>query len=377
MKQLSVWMMVLVMLGCATRIRTVAPMKTPVPLSAEARERVAEGVGLHDQGDYAGAIRKYEEALALSPSNHLIYYEMSYAYFMMGEYQKSLDAARQAATYQSDILPVIYMQIGSCLDGLDKPQEAVAAYEEGLRLAPDDHLLHYNLAVTYRGMKQKEQAMAHLKRAMLSRATHPSSHLALATLYAEDGYRIPALLAYCRFLVLEPNSPRSGQAAMTVQQLISAGVSKDDSGAISITMAADEPTYDGDFGAIGLTLSMKRALRHDSESAPRQPIEYIVDELQTMFTVMRELTENEEFEGFAWQYYAPFFIEMEKKNFVEPFVYHIFRLADDPGIQAWLEEHPAEINQMVKWAVAYEFQAEWTALRPLVSASEHPSPATP
>ncbi|MBN2433625.1 MAG: tetratricopeptide repeat protein [Acidobacteria bacterium] len=358
MKQLSVWMLVLVMMGCATRTRTVEPVKTSVPLSAEARERVAEGVRLHDQGDYPGAIRKYEEALALSPSNHLIFYEMSYAYFKMGEYQKSLDAARQAATYQSDMLPAIYMQIGSCLDGLARPQEAVAAYEEGLRLASDDHLLHYNLAVTYRGLKQKEQAMAHLKKAMLSRPTHPSSHLALATLYAEDGYRIPALLAYCRFLLLEPDSPRSGQAAMAVQQLISAGVSKQNSGEISIFVSTDEPKYDGDFIALSTTLSLASALRYASDKEPKQPIEYIVGELETMFSIMGSISEKENKEGFAWQYYAPFFIELEKKNFVEPFVYHIFRLADDPGIQAWLEEHPSEIDQMVKWAVAYEFQTE-------------------
>lgn len=40
---------------------------------------VAEGIKLHDAGDYAGAIAKYEESLALWPQNGFAHYEVGYS----------------------------------------------------------------------------------------------------------------------------------------------------------------------------------------------------------------------------------------------------------------------------------------------------------
>src|SRR5579883_2552972 len=36
---------------------------------------VEQGIKLHDQGDYAGALKKYDEALALWPANGFAHYE--------------------------------------------------------------------------------------------------------------------------------------------------------------------------------------------------------------------------------------------------------------------------------------------------------------
>jgi tetratricopeptide (TPR) repeat protein len=76
-------------------------------------------------------------------------YELAYAYFESKDYQKSLDVAYRLAQFKSDLLPRVYVQIGSALDELGDSKKAVETYKTGLKLFPSEYLLHFNLAITY------------------------------------------------------------------------------------------------------------------------------------------------------------------------------------------------------------------------------------
>ncbi len=67
-------------------------------------------------------------------------YELSLAYFALGEYAKAIDLARWLIRHGHDdrILRNVYVIYGSCLDNQGHPEEAVEVYGQGLQKYPDN-----------------------------------------------------------------------------------------------------------------------------------------------------------------------------------------------------------------------------------------------
>ena len=330
--------------------------QAPETNNTEAEKLIKEGIHLHGQGQYLKAINKYRESLKIKPDNPLAHYEIAYTYFAHGDYNKSLSSALKALEFKSDIKGIIYLQIGTCLDVLGKPEEAIKYYQEGIKTSPNNYLLHFNKGITYWGMKQYKNANTGFKKAAQLKPDHASSHLALATGYLDDEYRIPSLLAYCRFLILEPHSKRTGNALITFQKVLRMDVSKKSDKNITIYVPENTPTYDGDFSAARLALSLTSSTRYLEKNKNTHPIDFVINQLESLFTIIRELNENNNYPGFAWEYYAPYFMEMQKKGHVKAFVYFIFQLAKDEYIKAVIEKNRPAILQFLKWSENYNFK---------------------
>ena len=148
---------------------------------------IREGVSLHDEGDFDGAIRKYEEVLAENPSNALALYEMGYAYSAKKDYKKALVAAYRGAQYKSEHLRDFYLLIGNNLDLLGDTAESIEVYRHGLKLFPNEPLLRFNLAIAYKNAGKLDEARRSAKAALLANPQHASSHIVLASLYYKGG----------------------------------------------------------------------------------------------------------------------------------------------------------------------------------------------
>jgi tetratricopeptide (TPR) repeat protein len=89
-------------------------------------------------------------------------------------------------------------------------------YEQGMRSFPHKGGLPFNLAVTYERMKKADDARRMYERALRADPKHLSSHYRLAALFLRNGYQIPGILAYFRFLELTPDARRSKEALQAV-----------------------------------------------------------------------------------------------------------------------------------------------------------------
>ncbi|MFH1213229.1 MAG: tetratricopeptide repeat protein [Candidatus Neomarinimicrobiota bacterium] len=343
--------------GCSSRVFTIRDaVIQPKENSTETKQLIEEGIRLHDAGDYKAAIQKYDNAIRLNPDNPEAYYEKSYSYMQMRKYNNGLNAALKAAEFNSDLLFLTYIQIGSCLDYLKRRKEALAAYQKAIDINPAHHLVYYNMAIVYLNLDEKMKALDCLKHAVTLNPKHASSHYMMGIIYQNDNYRIPALLAYCRFLALEPSSSRTGQALNAMQNTLNSGVQKKDSKNINIFISPDSKSYDGNFASAEIMLSFLSAAQiAEEDSVKQEPIEILVDELSSLFQMLQVTSEKEAQTGFVWQYYAPYFIELERQELVKPYVYYICQMADDPKIQEWIKTNGAEIERYKLWSDFYEF----------------------
>lgn len=89
------------------------------------------------KGNHGKAIEFYTYATEMDPNNHIYYTNRSNAYFKMGNFEKSLRDATRSTTCNPKWAKGHY-RMGLALLELDKPQEALKAFQVAVDLEPNN-----------------------------------------------------------------------------------------------------------------------------------------------------------------------------------------------------------------------------------------------
>ncbi|CDR96457.1 tetratricopeptide repeat domain containing protein, putative [Babesia bigemina] len=95
-------------------------------------------------GKFDEAVKHFTEAIKLNPSDGILYSNRSGAYASMNMYQEALADAQQCVTLKPD-WPKGYSRKGLALYKLGKMEEAKKAYQEGLKIDPNNEPLKAGL----------------------------------------------------------------------------------------------------------------------------------------------------------------------------------------------------------------------------------------
>ncbi len=352
-------LLVLLCVSFATAQDLKPPALTPVPGTESQIRLINEGLALHDGGDFDGAIAKYEEVLKENPDNDWALYEMGYSYQMKKDYRKSLECGYKGAQYKSQRLSKFYVLIGNDLDEMGEGKKAVEVYEKGIKLKSDDFLLYYNLAITQSRLKNVEETRKNLKKALYLNPNHASSHAALAQFFVATKYKIPALFAAMRFLVIEPESPRTARVYKIFSDTLSGGATAGKNpNEINIFVEMGGKKDEGDFGSLDLILGLSGATSMTEENKNKSEIERLVARLETFFAVVSEGDPKGDRSKFIFRYYIPYFIELKSKKYVEPFAYYINQSTNLKGVPEWLAANRNRVNEFLTWSKNYPWPKE-------------------
>jgi tetratricopeptide (TPR) repeat protein len=345
-------LLVLLIAGIVHAQKLNEPKLEPAPSTPSQDQLIREGVALHDRKDYDGAISRYEEVLKENPNNVIALYELSFSYFQKKDYRKSIEVSYRLAEYKSDLLPRVYVQIGSALDELGESKKSIETYKAGIKLFPSDYLLHFNLAITYNKIGEVVEARNSLKKSASLNPQHGSSHLLLSALFDRGSYKTPALLAACRFLVLEPNTDRSERALFLTRKIMQAGVSAGkNENEISIFLDPSAKKDEGDFAAIDLAISLTKAAERTEKNRDKSAIQLLVGSFETLFAILSE--QKGDSSKFTWKYYVPYFAELKRQGHVEAFVYFTNRRNRDPEVSEWLFHNQTKVQSFLAWSRSY------------------------
>jgi tetratricopeptide (TPR) repeat protein len=330
--------------------------QTPAAISSAQRALINQGIALHDAGNFDGAISRYEQVLAADPDAVEAMYELAFSHTGKKDCATAMAVARRGAHYRSELLPQFHMLLGNCLDDLGKRDEAIDVYKKAIKSTPGFALLHYNLGLTYVRTGKFDDARKALRQSLYLNPNHGSSHYLLSTIYQQLGYRVPATLALSRFLLIEPEGPRTIEALGRLESLLGSGVSRSEtSNDISIVLPAKSKKDEGDFDAVGVAMSLSLAAGQiTAEKKELTPFKVI----STNYAVMSEILGRTEGKGFAVEYYAPFFAELDKQGLVEAFVYHAFPVARLNGAAEWATENSAKLSDFRKWLTSYRWPSK-------------------
>jgi tetratricopeptide (TPR) repeat protein len=192
------------------------------PGSTEAKFAINErGKLAFRRKDYAGAIKLFQERIALDPENDEAYYYIGLSYKEMKQYGEALTALRSAAALSEKKEPRFdrYFWLGILYAQVDSVPQATQAFERAVQLDSTSALAGkaYRQLGFYQLLKnQWADATSLLARAVQLDEKDVQAWVWLGQGYQNAGNRSKALEAYRRALDIDP---RQGEAQRGVQSL--------------------------------------------------------------------------------------------------------------------------------------------------------------
>ena len=333
------------------------PTRQAPPVTPAEGPVLREAIALYDQGKYDEALARYEQILQTNPENIPAIYEMAQTLYQKKEYQKAIDLAAKGTQYSAPALPQLYALIGNILDGLRDPEKAVDVYKKGIALnTPNAGTLYLNMGVTYEmSLRDVVTAKTVFKQGALADPNYPGNHLQLAGIYGAQGLKTPVLLAFSRFLVLEPGSARSQVAYGGWRSML-------DSRPTAVPppghplyeyVTSARQTGEGDMTSLDAALAASKATA--TAAAGKSQIQMLVDQVDILFGMYATIQAGDAKDTFLWKYYIPYAVEMKQKGYVEPFVYFLNQRANLPGVREWLMANTDRVNTFLLWSRTYRW----------------------
>ena len=344
MKRLMILLMFVSMFGIVCAQQQQAAEKT-----------VQEGIKLHDKGDFDGAIKKYDAALLLDEANLHALAEKALSLLATKKFDEAVKVCKTALRNHEDEaqLNTVYLTYGNALDELKQTDKALSIYTDGIKKFPTFYQLYYNKAITLEKVQKHDESLICLQKTVSLKPNLSSSHNLIGRIQLANNQRIPSLLAFCRFMTLEPLTDRGKENLKSIQILMKGNVEKtgDNSTAIHVDPATLTKSKEYSFSTQELALSMATALDNDARFANKTEVEQFIRKFDNICGSLKESKAN--YSGFYWDYYAPYFIEMKDKQLIETFAYVSFASADMKDVAAWLNSHTAEIQKFFDWSKAF------------------------
>ncbi|RZJ44927.1 MAG: tetratricopeptide repeat protein [Chryseobacterium sp.] len=319
-----------------------------------AKIKVIEGVSLHDEGKYADAITKYNEALTLDKNNLQALSEKAMTLDASKQYDEAVEVSKLAiSSHPSDDLKTVYLSYANSLDHQKKADLALKIYDEGLKKYPEYYQLYFNKGITLINLKQTEKALECFQKSARLNPDHATSINALAALTRDT--RIPSIMASSRYLILDNKSPRAKANLASIIDLMSKGVSQKDDKSINLTFdpetidkVASNKKSQNNFSAADMVLSMAAALDFDDKNKNKTDVQKFIDKFESICSTMDETKKGQK--GFYWEFLAPYFIEMKLKNQIEPFAYIIFLPKQSADVIKYHEDNSQKIKDFYEWS---------------------------
>ncbi|WP_165784617.1 tetratricopeptide repeat protein [Solitalea longa] len=305
---------------------------------------INQGIKLHDAGNYTEAINKYEAALKINNNSTLANYEMAFSYYQLKDYEKTFAYCNKVFAYpEANEIIDAYILSGNALDITGKAEKAVETYKTAIKTVKPTYLLYFNLAVTYFGMEQYDNAETEIINALRLNSEHAASHLVLAKTMIQKGNRVKAVLALYNFLLLGASGERGTEAYKKLDELLKQGVTKSSEKTINITLGNSKD----EFLTAEFMLSMIQATNTSEANKLKTDAQLFAENTKLIFSTLAEL--KKERKGFWWNFYVDFYDQLVKSNNVEAFAYYISLAKDDASVREWIKRNEESLKAMEQW----------------------------
>lgn len=302
----------------------------------EADSLLNKGIALYDKGEYAAAIKMYEKALTFEPESMHLYYEIAFTYMAMKKYPEVVTYCEKALTSRDSLQnkALIYSLMGSAYDNQGSSIKALEVYDEGLKACGDDYLLHFNKGVTYRKMKDTNEAIRSFIMALSLNPLHMSANFALAELLEENGNIGLAIYNYGFFLLFESDTERSKQALGRIMQM---GIAE-----------KTHSSLPGSNGRLTSTEQLNRIVAAAQAPSPYLKLYRIFGDFYGERDRLDEIGLPEMYKSF----YIPFFTTLVGEGYLEVYCRKA-SVSMDKTSRTWISKHEKELQFFQSWVTVY------------------------
>lgn len=305
---------------------------------------IREGVALHDQGRYAEAVERYQQALAKEPANALALYELANSYFASRQLDLCAQTARKGLAAPGKVEAELYTVLGSCLSDQGRRAEALEVFYAAVKKHPHDAVLNFNAGLVFSAMHATDEAMAAVGRAIAARPDYGSPYLLLGNLLAGQQRYAVAALSQLRFLALEPTSPRAKETAEALFANLGAGVTRD--GKKNVNVNFPSGLMGDPLAGLELARSLGAAAElKDDDDRTAGVAERRVRAFVTLVQIATEMGDSDRPVNQAplWSPVIAPAVELHGRGLFEPLAFVAAARAGLAGADAWLAANPKRV----------------------------------
>jgi protein O-mannosyl-transferase len=159
------------------------------------------------QDKLAEAVQQYEAALRAEPNYAEAQNNLGTVLLRLGRFDEAI--ARHAAAVRSKPEYLYTFNLANALADAGKGSEAIAQYQQALRLNPGASAAHHNLGLVLQAQGKSAEAMAEFRAALQLQPDYESAEHNLANRLADAGQLDEAIAHYLAALRLDPNHAES------------------------------------------------------------------------------------------------------------------------------------------------------------------------
>ncbi len=301
---------------------------------------VNEGIELQKAGKYADAIAKFRTALTLEPDNAAANYQLAFSLVAEKKNAEAIPLAEKVISTSSTYTTAAYGLLGGIYDASGDAPKAIAAYSEGLKLAPTDQNMWFNSGLAYFRNKQYAEAEKAAIEAIKLDVKHANSQRLYALVAFHQNKRLNALLGLCSFLLTDPNSSRAEEAYTNIQSILKGGVLKGaDTKNLSPAEAKEANTFNTIIANVINATSTKRL----------QGVALMDYQLKSIFTQAGQAVNKKVNKSFFDTFFVMPFYQLAQAGHTEALAQLINKSADVAAYQKWKESNIGKVTALDNW----------------------------
>ncbi|HTE01785.1 MAG TPA: tetratricopeptide repeat protein [Mucilaginibacter sp.] len=310
----------------------------------EVKTLIEEGIALNDSGKYDAAIAKYKGALKLDSGSLRAQYELSYTLSTAGRPQEAIPYLLKVAP--SNDYAEAYDLLANIYDDAKDFEKAIAFYKQGLIAFPKDQRLHFNLGISYLRQKKYPEAEQEGIAAIKLDPKHASSQRLYALATYNQNKRDCALLAWCNFILIEPQTKRSVEGYNYIHKILNYGLERKSEKEVTVHIS------DKELGSSSMMISMATLTATDNKKN-LSPADSLALQLTSVFQLVGELSEKKKVEFYS-NYYADYFKKMADSGNVPAFARMVYLSVNKEESLKWFKENDKQLTELDKWIAATE-----------------------
>ncbi|WPU98817.1 tetratricopeptide repeat protein [Mucilaginibacter sp. cycad4] len=316
-------------------------LKTYAQQKDEAKVLLDAGVTLHNQGKYDEAIEKYKAAAKLKPDYDDAYYEIGYSLFSSGKEKEAIPYLEKVLSLNPNAAGA-YDMLGSIYDDDKQTAKAIEYYRKGLKMDPSYQRLHFNIAITLFRDGQTAEAETYAASAIKLQPKHASSHRIYAMILADQKKLGCALLAWCSFLILEPNTKRSDYAYNRIHEILTYGIKKTGDKSVNINIAE----ADLNSGNLMLPMTILNATLGKTGLSATDSLKL---QLTQIFKAAPIFYGDKGNGTFFNNYYADYFKKLGESENMEAFARVVSLTVRQDENTKWFKENQPKLSALDSW----------------------------
>ena len=324
---------------------------------------IEKGIRLHEKGNFHEALSYYDIALNKNPENFRALAEKGQTMSALGNHSEAVKLCKKAykAEKLNPYMKSVFITWGNSLDEMGQQKQALGIYEEGISKFPDSPQLYLNKGITLTRLGRYDRALKSMEKTIELNPYHANAHNLIGRLNYHE-HPVQSILAFSRFLLIEFEGARAEENLQLVQSIFKRNTASIDVDSSKVNISIPEKLIEeientkchvNDFKQIEMQLSLLNSLDFNDDYKKKDVYNQFAMKLDHLLMKMAE--SKKDMKGFYWDYYAPYFIEMKEKGFLNLFSHLIFLPEKDPINIKWLAENEKNLDSFYEWDKNYSW----------------------